>query len=161
MPDHNVWTNTLNPPPRFKGGLRAAGGHLHIGFNQADDELRGNEVRSSFIKGCDMILGVPSILIDTDKRRRTLYGKAGSARFKYLGRFDEYNGVEYRTLSNFWLKSEELMGWVFDGVKLVHQNLEELRAIASEHGGLIASIINTGNHRQAEAFIKRFGEYYE
>ncbi len=31
-------------------------------------------------------------------------------------------GVEYRTLSNFWLNSPELVGWIYDIVKLSFSN---------------------------------------
>lgn len=65
-----------------------------------------------------MFLGVPSIVLDDDKERRSLYGSAGSFRFK------EY-GIEYRTLSNFWLKNKDFMSWVFDQTQLaITSNVE-------------------------------------
>lgn len=53
----------------------------------------------------DLFVGIPSVLIDRDPNassRRMMYGKAGDFRY-------QPHGIEYRTLSNFWLKSYTLM----------------------------------------------------
>lgn len=59
----------------------------------------------------DLFCGIPSVLVDRDENarfRRHLYGKAGECRLpKY--------GIEYRTLSNFWLKSYMMMS-LFTGL---------------------------------------------
>lgn len=157
-PDANVWLKALNPPPILKGGLRAAGGHLHISFDQAD--TGGLKAREDFIKCCDLMLGVPSVVLDTDKRRRKLYGKAGSTRFKFVANDDPYNGAEYRTLSNFWLRSEELMGWAFDRVSLVYSNLNELTKVSEANKDSIISIINTGDAKAADTFMNKYNSLY-
>jgi hypothetical protein len=54
----------------------------------------------------DATLGLWSVTVDKDTRRRELYGKAGSIRFKPYG-------LEYRTLSNFWLASTQYQGMVY------------------------------------------------
>jgi hypothetical protein len=112
-----------------------------------------------------MVLGVPATLIDTDTARREFYGKAGSFRPKDTINFDAdigpdpYDGVEYRTLSNFWLKSEELMGWVWNGVERVYNNLEELSDKALFYKDEVVSIINSGNSEKAKLFCIREGIY--
>jgi len=55
----------------------------------------------------DLYLGVPSVLMDKGELRKQLYGKAGAYRMKPYG-------VEYRTLSNFWIFSDTTIGWVWD-----------------------------------------------
>jgi len=55
----------------------------------------------------DLFLGVPSVLIDDGKERKKLYGKAGAYRYKPYG-------VEYRTLSNFWVFEPGLIDWVWN-----------------------------------------------
>ena len=72
----------------------------------------------------DYAIGVPSVLIDSDKARRRLYGKAGSMRHKPYG-------VEYRTLSNFWLNSDELTSWVYDRTLWCTKNLDRLPEFVS------------------------------
>jgi hypothetical protein len=95
----------------------------------------------------DYVIGLPSILIDTDSQRRKLYGKAGSMRHK------DY-GVEYRTVSNFWLGSQELMSWVYDRTLWATQNLNllpEFMEIAD--GNTIRKVINNSKSREATNII--------
>lgn len=101
-PDYNAWTGTLNPPPANleKPTLRCAGGHLHIGWTNDADITERNHILNcvDLVKQLDWYLGGWSIHQDNDNMRRSLYGSAGACRFKPYG-------VEYRTLSNFWLTS--------------------------------------------------------
>jgi hypothetical protein len=53
----------------------------------------------------DLLCGIPSVLIDRDPNvanRRKQYGRAGDYRY-------QPHGIEYRTLSNFWIKDFKLM----------------------------------------------------
>lgn len=87
-------------------GLRSAGGHIHLGAPIAQDGYGC----LSIIRMMDLFLGVPSIFINHDKSSKTrkqVYGQAGRYR-------KPEHGAEYRSLSNFWLQSPELVGLVFD-----------------------------------------------
>jgi hypothetical protein len=103
-PDFNAWNTCINKPPKDREFIRHAGGHLHIGWT--DEADTSDTVYASacldLVRQLDWYLGTWSTLKDTDAERREMYGKAGSMRFKPYG-------VEYRTLSNFWLKSDALM----------------------------------------------------
>src|SRR3546814_1862742 len=55
---------------------------------------------SDLVKQLDWYLGLWSLGKDKDKVRRSLYGKAGACRIKPYG-------VEYRVLSNFWIKNKK------------------------------------------------------
>jgi hypothetical protein len=72
-----------------------------------------------------------------------MYGKAGAVRAKSYG-------VEYRVLSNFWLKSEELMGEVYDRAVSAAKNLDKLPKVldlcSSQH---MQSIINNSDRGEA------------
>ncbi len=96
-PDFNAYTGEVRvPPPDLGTSLtRHAGGHFHIGYNK--DLVPANIV----VQFLDVFLGLPSILRDKQGTRRRFYGQAGSYREK------DY-GVEYRTLSNFWLPGMSL-----------------------------------------------------
>lgn len=105
-PDFNAWSGKKNPKPLSNDPtLRSCGGHVHIGFPYTTKEDQRN-----IIKAADLFLGVPSINMDKDTKRRELYGKAGAFRYK------EY-GAEYRTLSNFWIWKEETRAWVYNQVE--------------------------------------------
>ena len=96
-PDFNVWTCKINPKPASsEWRLRSAGGHVHIGT-----PLASNVAAIQLGRTCDAFLGLWSVINDPDERRKELYGKAGSIRFKPYG-------IEYRVMSNFWLKNEDL-----------------------------------------------------
>lgn len=110
--DINVYTLNYNDSPDLSlTNLRVAGGHVHIGF-----ENKTEERMIKLVKSLDYFLGVPSLLLDSDTKRRELYGKAGCFREKDFG-------IEYRTLSNFWLKDESLMKWVFNQVHVAYENM--------------------------------------
>lgn len=165
-PDFNVWfcksfkkhfNMKANKPANYWAtNVRAAGGHLHISFDQADNDRNFNN-RFKFVKALDYALGVPSVIHDPDQQRRKYYGKAGAFRPKDIKRDDPYNGIEYRTLSNFWLKSEELMAWVYGRVVEVYENLEELSSKAEYYSDSIQKIINSGDSESAKIFCENEG----
>lgn len=98
-PDFNAWTGEENTKPEAPHPfMRSAGGHIHV-----ETELDKKNV----IRAMDLFLGVPSVLMDQGTERRKLYGKAGAFRPKPYG-------VEYRTLSNFWIFRPKLIEWAWD-----------------------------------------------
>ena len=134
-PDFNCWTKGVNDgPDGFATNLRTAGGHVHIGYDYPDAGTSWQVARA-----CDYVLGLPSVLLDGDARRRELYGSAGACRLKPYG-------VEYRVLSNFWLSSDVFKRWVFSTAQAsVHavSKLDEWATIVSPDE--VVRIINTGD----------------
>ena len=149
-PDLDAWRMRLNNPPRLVGGLRACGGHLHISLDIEDDDI---DTRVDMIRALDLTLGIQSVILDKDKRRRTLYGKAGATRFKFS--HEGYTGVEYRTLSNFWLKKDSLMRWAFNNVVKTYESLPVLKSFIEDNGEEIVRIINEGDSLKAKNFINK------
>ena len=143
-PDYNAWTGERNPVPRSPDKrLRSCGGHVHIGA-----ELT-NEEKDKVIQAMDFYAGVPSIIMDSGEQRKQLYGKAGACRHKSYG-------VEYRTLSNFWIFEPKLIGWVYD---------QTARALDAVRGGtsfeqLKDSITSCINNNDKE-LAKRLCSDYE
>lgn len=144
-PDLNAWTMEENDAPAAEGAtLRTAGGHVHIGYDNPD-RLQSTRVA----RLCDVYLGIPSVLLDDDTRRRELYGSAGAHRIK------EY-GVEYRVLSNFWLRSDSLKRWVFNQAASCVEWADQEASITDICGGAeeIQRIINTGDKEAAASLVK-------
>lgn len=103
-PDYNAWTGRKNPRPKgVHPNLRSCGGHVHVGVKFAN---KGEMYTAA--QAMDVFLGIPSVLMDDGALRKSLYGKHGAFRPKPYG-------FEYRTLSNFWIFDEKLIGWVYDG----------------------------------------------
>ena len=77
-PDFNAWTREVNPRPQApRPDLRSCGGHVHVGAVVAD--------LYSAVKRMDLMLAVPSVLMDNGQLRKQLYGKAGAYRPKPYG----------------------------------------------------------------------------
>lgn len=146
-PDFNAWRNgeANSPPQADNPKLRSAGGHLHVGY-ELKKSVSKEEVDRNIVKWMDYYLGVPSIVMDTDTERRKLYGKAGAFRHKGYG-------VEYRTLSSFWLASENTMRWAFRQTKKAVERASKSEFIDPELGFKIQSIINSSNKIGAESFV--------
>jgi len=102
-PDFNAWTNRTNKKVKPEDGFRTCGGHVHFGWQgpACAIDAAHHRAATTFVKHLDWHLGAWSVLVDKDVQRRSLYGAAGCHRLKPYG-------VEYRTLSNFWIATEEL-----------------------------------------------------
>ena len=97
-PDFNAWTGSVNkkpkPPHKY---MRSAGGHIHVEVDQPPEKVA---------RYMDLYLSVPAVIMDHGEERKQLYGKAGAFRPKPYG-------VEYRTLSNFWILDEKYIRWAW------------------------------------------------
>ena len=158
-PDFDAWNLCPNEPADYSiTSVRASGGHLHCSFDQAQGE-DGEDYRIRFVRALDLVLGVPSTIHDSDKDRRKYYGKAGSFRPKYSEQHG-YDGVEYRTLSNFWLRSDSLMRFVWSGVETVYNNIVDLSDMAEQYKDEIIAIINNGSADEAVTLCNKLGVKY-
>lgn len=130
-PDYCAWTQEPNSPPNPSHPfMRSAGGHIHV-----ETKAHGLQV----VKAMDLFLGVPSVLMDTGEDRKQMYGKAGAFRPKPYG-------VEYRTLSNFWIFEKKYMQWVWNSTERALANLGQ----AEKYQDLILESINSNNKEVAQ-----------
>lgn len=144
MPDFDAWRKCENDKPKADDpNLRSCGGHIHVGSTIA--KRKPIEV----IRAMDLFLGVRSVILDTGTKRRQLYGNAGCFRFKPYG-------VEYRTLSNFWIFSDDGIKWAYDGTQQALEFVKSKKAIQPEHEFIIQRCINTSNMDD----YKLLKEYY-
>jgi hypothetical protein len=165
MPDFNAWTGKVNEPPPDAGDatLRSCGGHIHIGYIKGTNlvwlmDLNG---KVKLIQVMDCNLGIVSAYLDDSPeaiQRRALYGQAGCYRST------EY-GVEYRTLSNFWIKSPKLVELMYD---LTHYSIQIIQSgqhedLIDKLGGPVSvqKVISEGHSGIARAMIDGvLKEYY-
>lgn len=138
-PDFNAWTGEENPRPNPPHpGMRSAGGHVHV-ETDADKRL--------VIQNLDLHLGVASVLLDDlGSERRVMYGKPGAFRPKPYG-------VEYRTLSNFWIFDPKLIRWIWNSTE---RALSLLRNFTQVEADYIQKAIATGDKRIASELIEYF-----
>ena len=122
-PDYNAYSVEENQAVQYEDGLRAGAGHIHIGWKDSDSA--GLEGLLSLVKAVDLHVTLPSVLLDPDTRRRSLYGKAGDFRPKPYG-------IEARSPSNFWLRSTQEMEWVYYAAIKSHLKMGESLGYAME-----------------------------
>lgn len=144
-PDFNAWNKgKTNPKPEAEDeNLRSCGGHIHVGSEIAQAEPL------AVIQAMDLFLGVPSVSMDTGELRKQLYGKAGCFRKK------EY-GVEYRTLSNFWIFDDALINWAYEGTEKALEFTKAGNRIHPDDGLLIQRCINSNRLDDQQYLLKRF-----
>lgn len=149
-PDMNAYTLQENPPPDSSQAFRTGAGHLHIGWTEGADQ------HPAFVRQCaevarelDYYLGLPSLLWDTDQRRRSLYGRAGAFRPKPYG-------MEYRVLSNKWVSTDTHIGWVFDAARRAAERV--LRGdpwrLSLRYSDTAERIINSGDTEWPQTFTR-------
>lgn len=135
-PDFNAWTCEPNPPPNPPHPfMRSAGGHIHVETKEHPLEVT---------KAMDMCLGVASVLMDKGELRKQMYGKAGAHRKKPYG-------VEYRTLSNFWIFDKKYIEWVWAATEMALSRLGE----ADNYKDAILDAIDNNNKKTAKQLVKQ------
>lgn len=147
-PDYNAWTAAVNVKPNAERPMRTASGHIHIGWTNKEDPFNPAHQEAARMVGrqMDFFLGLSSLEYDSDKERREMYGKAGCIRYKPYG-------VEYRTLSNAWLRNEKLMRTVYRNAVNGVKRLLDGDNLADKYGD-IQELVNESNLKEARKILK-------
>jgi hypothetical protein len=119
-PDFNAYTGETNPKPNASVPFRTASGHIHIGWTEDVDPYDPEhfEACCMLVKELDHSLACLEKFWDSDTQRKELYGAYGAFRPKPYG-------VEYRVLSNAWVRDPDLMQFIF---KVVNDCFDHLRS---------------------------------
>ena len=141
-PSFNVYTGgqsdlMINPARSL---MRSAAGHIHVGLQRPTQNQKA--WIDSTVRALDLIVGNTCVLIDRDPAnaiRRKVYGRAGEFRLPT-------HGIEYRTLSNFWLHSYQLMSLVI-GLVDVAVNVAQVEDVT------VRDFLTTVNHRRVARAI--------
>lgn len=150
-PDWNAYSLEENPLPDAEQPFRTGAGHVHIGFTSGADPQSVSHLRvcAELTKELDYFLGLPSLGWDPDVERRSLYGKPGAFRPKPYG-------MEYRVLSNAWLRSRSTMEIVYDQtVRCVSRKFtSKKKSMFSKYGDLAVRLINSNSVSWMKEFQK-------
>jgi len=143
--DYNAWTMGVNERPDANVTFRTGGGHVHIGWGRRIEICdRFREVCAGFTREMDATNGVASVLYDGDVKRRKLYGRAGAFRPKPYG-------VEYRTLSNSWVRCKALSNYVAARTFQAARNMMRGKLLQTPE---VESIINDNKMEEAKYFLR-------
>lgn len=134
--------------------FRSAGGHLHIGDGGSHVVQAVLQDPVRLVRMMDILVGNTCVLIDRDPgnvERRKVYGRAGEFR-------TPPHGVEYRTLSNFWLRSYQLMSLVMGLARhavIIVANNRDAEFVERVNMDEIYRAINTNNFSLALRNFKK------
>ena len=164
-PDFSAYLLAENEKPWSEDpSFRSCGAHIHVGcLNDKGEPIKGLEFLKEFkgkietVKAMDLFHGLISTVLDDSIaaiKRKELYGKAG------CHRLTEY-GVEYRVLSNYWMKSPELVmlmdSLTKDALLLVSSNkLKGVLEVVTEL--MLQDVINNGRIIKATEIIEKYIE---
>ena len=133
--------------------LRCGGGHIHVGYNnpQQYDKLiyKPDEERVNIVKALDLFVGIPSVIMEPENKRKILYGKAGAFRPKPYG-------VEYRTISNYYLRDEVTTKCIYDNVREGINFLNRGNEIQNDLAEYVHVAIDSCNKEMATNLINDF-----
>lgn len=143
--DYCAWGGIhINKPPNAAVKFRTGAGHIHTGWGRGfdiTDDFR--EICGAFVREQDALNGIASLLYDQDTKRRELYGKAGAFRPKSFG-------VEYRTLSNSWVRNRALTEYVARRTFQAARNMMNRALIQTPE---VETIINSNQVEEAKYFL--------
>lgn len=101
----------------------------------------------SLVRYMDVFLGIPSVVKDKDKKRRSLYGKAGCFRLT------DY-GVEYRVLSSTMMSSSSKLSFVWRQLQKALKACQINYSLPSRD--LVQKTINNSDVELAEKLITHY-----
>ena len=161
-PDFCAWTKTMNKIDNehpLLAQMRTCGGHEHLSYF-VNGGVPTLEERIEFVKMQDLFQGVASVILDKDQRRKQLYGKGGAFRPKKYS--DGIEGHEYRVLSNFWVKTNELKEWMFNQTVECFTQINERGGyfkgmFEGTLGSMVQECINSNDESKARFLCKEFG----
>ena len=156
-PDFDAWAVAMNESPcATDASFRSCGAHIHVGTTGDDENvfLLDFEGKLNMVKVMDCMHGLISTILDSSQEaidRRQLYGKPGAHRPK-----EEY-GVEYRVLSNYWLKSPVTVMMMYhltqDALDIVRAgNTDEL--VEEIGADRVQEVISSGNAEEAMKILE-------
>lgn len=127
-----------------ESNYRYAGGHVHVGYPD-HNYLSSLEL----IKWMDIFLGLPSVILDTDEKRKAVYGTPGRWR-------DKSFGLEYRVLSNWWIEEDEYRRFIFRQTEKAYYAFKENVIIGEEFEAQVQDCIKNNNAEQARILMAHF-----
>lgn len=146
-PDFDAWNLVINSPPRSSNpNLRSAGGHIHIGGIGDLKEMQ----KIGLVQAMDIVLGSWATLEDKDQKRKELYGRPGAMRFK------DY-GLEYRTISNFWLQSAEFISLAYSLTKKAIDICAENDWVLYQHKETVERMFKHNDRSIAQELLLQYG----
>lgn len=140
-PDYSAYTGQMNFKPAVEdiNPYRFAGGHIHLGYNEPNDQIS-----REIAKALDIYLYIPfNYTYGYDKFRNSIYGMPGTHRLKPYG-------VEYRSLGPQWLNAPN---WVYSQLEKAFDHVQSGKEVLTYEQVLEAA----RNKAYAEEVMRKYG----
>lgn len=128
---------------------RFAGGHVHLGFQYP---YLNRHMLVEAVKCMDMLAGIPSVVMAQDwddPIRRRFYGQAGEFR-------TPKHGLEYRTLSNFWLREPAMLHLIVGLVRgAANWGLNGWRGLFEASEAEVVEIVQNSDVEKAQEWLRK------
>lgn len=154
IPSENIYGRQPLGADPMKYMFRPAGGHIHLSLGRI-----AKKHVVDLVKLLDIMVGNTSVAFDQDPlstERRKNYGRAGEFRLKSYG-------VEYRTLSNFWLShyiyGSMVFGLARQAISIVEYT-DDAKGLIELIGADAETAINTNDKKLAIKNFKKLKEYF-
>ena len=148
-PDFNAWEENINPRPRpLVPGLRTAAAHVHISWDDPEDNQR-----IELVKAADVFVSCPNIGNAPNPVRRTMYGRAGAFRRK------DY-GIEHRVLGNEWITDSRLVARIYNSYEMAIDFLNKGGIIDIKDKEGITDAINNCNLDSSMNYYYKYRKQY-
>lgn len=135
--------------------FRPLGGHIHLELPASIRNSKGKI--KQLVRLLDIMVGSVCVAVDQNDNdnaveRRKNYGRAGEYRIKPYG-------LEYRTLSNFWLADNVLLSMVYglarQAITIIEHSPKVTESILSAFGGEVEQCINSNDKTLSLANFER------
>lgn len=160
---NDPYTESITAPDGNSTNMRTCGFHVHVGFLRKDSKGKRFKYLDAvrLAKCFDLEVGLPCLLLDTDSKRRELYGQAGD--FRVNTTYDSANNkvqlFEYRSLGGNLLSSDSHIRLVYNltrkAVTRYNSSLD-----FSEDEIAIRDCINDSEVETAKQLIQKYKEVY-
>ena len=157
-PDWCVWTRKVNKVDMFSPivkQLRTAAAHIHVSFTVDGHPPEVIEAEP-LVQMLDLAF-LPFLFINNeeDMIRRQLYGKAGAYRYKEYS--ETIKGIEYRVLSNIWIRHPKLTMFVFNQIRWVFDTISAFSDLIPNLSKNLQQSIDKKDLTTAKRLIREYG----
>lgn len=146
--DFSVYTfESSAPQGSLDNKTRFAGGHVHVSCDYDWDGIQ------SLVRWLDLLIAVPFVRMDSDNRRRLLYGQAGVFRMKPYG-------IEYRTPSSVWTRYPKWQAYVYEAAQLACKILDDKENVSLPSDEMLLDAVNKRNLATIRSLFNQYKPLY-
>ena len=154
-PTFDIWTNSRIRAIDISGSHhRFASGDVHLSWPQPDDRKLRVLQAKTIIKHMDVFVGLSEVAY-TERTERACAGFGNPGIHRLTG-----YGVEYKTPSNYWLRTDAMRKWMFNAsifiIRSVLEDVDHYANFMKGYGQTVQRIRRQWRSNEAESIISDF-----